>query len=59
MSRVPAYPRLAVDGAAPRDASRRQGGGLTAVLDPGATHGHRDFRPGNGVIAAGSNVLAA
>jgi hypothetical protein len=41
MSRVPTCPRLAVSGAALKDASRGRGGGLTAVLARGPTHGHR------------------
>jgi hypothetical protein len=32
-------------GAALKDAARRQGGGLTAVLDRGSTHRRQDFRP--------------
>ena len=46
MSRAPACPRLAVGWAALKDAPRRQRGGLTAVLDRGPAHGHRDVRPG-------------
>jgi hypothetical protein len=43
---------MAVGGVALKDASRRPGGGLKAVLDRGPAHGRRDFRPGrrNGSI---------
>jgi hypothetical protein len=52
MSWVPVCPRMAVGGVALKDASRRPGGGLKAVLDRGPAHGRRDFRPGrrNGSI---------
>jgi hypothetical protein len=38
-------PRL-LDMPSTQDASRRQGGGLTAALDRGPASGHRDVRPG-------------
>jgi hypothetical protein len=37
--------RMAIGGAALKDAARRKRGGLTAVLEGGSTHRRQDFRP--------------
>jgi hypothetical protein len=45
MRQTPTCPRVAMDGAVLKDAARRQGGGLKAVLDRGPAHRRQDFRP--------------
>lgn len=46
MRKVMPFPSVATPGTPVKDASRRQGGGLKAVLDRGPGRCHRDFRPG-------------
>ena len=46
MTNVMPCPSVATRGTPVKNASRRQGGGLKAVLDRGPTRRHRDFRPG-------------
>ena len=46
MSQRPACSRMAVGGAALKDAARRQRGSLTAVLDRGSPHRRQTIGPG-------------